>query len=148
MAGPRCVSGRQLRLIMQGVEPVMARALSLRGFKTPTPIQRASIPHSLSTPSRDVLGMARTGSGKTLAYLIPLLQRLRSRRSVASGARALVICPNRELASQILRVGKDLARGGTTKDSTAEDDRLKWALIIGGDGMDKQFEILTSSPDM
>jgi len=76
--------------------------------------------------------MARTGSGKTLAYLIPLL-----------------LCPNRELALQILRSGKDLARCSKAGTKSNQDDtRLKWALVIGGEAMDRQFEALTSSPDV
>jgi ATP-dependent RNA helicase DDX54/DBP10 len=125
----------------------MAHALNLKKFRQPTPIQRASLPHALASPPRDVLGMARTGSGKTLAYMIPLLQRLRHRLETPLGPRALVLCPNRELALQILRVGKDLNRGmsGTTD---ANDAKLQWALTIGGEDMEKQFAAMTSKPDM
>ena len=92
--------------------------------------------------------MARTGSGKTLAYLIPLLQRLDGKDSAGHGARALVLCPSRELALQIFRAGKDLGRreGQTTKEEKKAN--LNWALIIGGETMDKQFEALTNKPDM
>lgn len=89
--------------------------------------------------------MARTGSGKTLAYIIPLLQRLQRRPANPVGPRGLILCPNRELALQILRVGKDLARG-LSQDSS--DSKLQWALIIGGEDMDEQFAIMTGKPDM
>lgn len=92
--------------------------------------------------------MARTGSGKTLAYLVPLLQRLNRSHVSVRGARSLVLCPNRELALQILKVGKDLARNGLGSGSEGGSQRLKWALVIGGDPMDKQFEELTGAPDM
>jgi ATP-dependent RNA helicase DDX54/DBP10 len=48
---------------------------------------------------------------------------------------------------QILKVGKDLGRSaarGPGKDSQG----LTWALIMGGEGLDKQFEALSEQPDM
>lgn len=89
--------------------------------------------------------MARTGSGKTLAYIIPLIQRITARLGVATGPKALILCPTRELALQIHRVGKDLGRGilKSTKGSA-----IKWALVMGGDSLEAQFEMLTDSPDM
>lgn len=128
-----------------GVAPSLVRALQLRGFKTPTPVQRASIPLTISNPPRDVLGMARTGSGKTLAYLIPLLHRLGFRREGA-GIRALIMCPSRELAVQILKAGKDLSRNLATGVSDAQP--LRWSLVMGGESLDAQFESIVSRPDM
>ncbi|ORY22443.1 P-loop containing nucleoside triphosphate hydrolase protein [Naematelia encephala] len=129
-----------------GVRPSIARSLLLRGFKNPTPIQRSSLPATLASPPRDVLGMARTGSGKTLAYLIPLLQKLTDGVARAKGPRALILCPSRELAFQILRTGKDLARGMPKSEEKAQQP--SWALIMGGDGLDKQFEIMSAAPDI
>ncbi|WWD00268.1 hypothetical protein V866_007177 [Kwoniella sp. B9012] len=129
------------------VGPDMIRSLLLRKFKNPTPIQRASIPGALSTPPRDILAMARTGSGKTLGYLIPLLERLGSTHSPSTSPRALIMCPSRELAMQILTVGKDLARG-MTKGKGKETESLKWALIMGGESMEGQFEKMSKSPDI
>ena len=128
-----------------GVSASLARALSLRGFKSPTPIQRSTLPATLATPPRDVLGMARTGSGKTLAYIIPLVQRLISKTSPQNGPRALVLCPTRELAVQILKVGKDLSRGSVRE---GESRSLKWTLIMGGDALEAQFEALSNEPEM
>lgn len=103
--------------------------------------------------------MARTGSGKTLAYLIPLLHRLGNRHSATYGARALILVPSRELAVQVLRVGKELSRGWKEDGAHAgEKDRdtpvegskgaLRWALVVGGEGLDEQFETMASNPDM
>lgn len=122
------------------------KALRLRGFKNPTPIQRAAIPSALSSPPRDVLGMARTGSGKTLAYLVPLLHQLGGVRKEAGGIRALILCPSRELAVQVLKAGKDLSR--SLANDTEEGQPLRWNLIMGGESLDAQFESLTSNPDM
>ncbi|CAL1706919.1 unnamed protein product [Somion occarium] len=135
-----------------GLYPWLLRSLTLQGFRIPTPIQRLSIPALLTNPPRDLVGMARTGSGKSLAYLIPLVQRLGGRHSSTFGARALILLPTRELALQVLKVGKELARGwhagdgdhaGDTKD--AEDGKkgqsLRWGLVVGGEGLDEQFEM-------
>jgi ATP-dependent RNA helicase DDX54/DBP10 len=102
--------------------------------------------------------MARTGSGKSLAYLIPLVQRLGGQHTTVFGARALILLPTRELALQILKVGKELTRGwhaGGWKhagDTKGPEDRasqgLRWGLVVGGDGLDEQFETITSNPDV
>ncbi|CAE6445804.1 unnamed protein product [Rhizoctonia solani] len=149
-----------------GLNPSLLRSLLLRGFKTPTPIQRQSIPVLLSTPPRDLVGMARTGSGKTLAYMVPLVQRLGGRHATAFGARALVLVPARELALQVLKVGKDIVRGWHSDGGAHAGDRdldepiaetstgkgsgqnLRWGLIVGGEGMDEQFEMISSNPDV
>ncbi|KAG8699938.1 ATP-dependent RNA helicase dbp10, partial [Ceratobasidium sp. 395] len=149
-----------------GLNPLLLRSLLLRGFKTPTPIQRQSIPALLSTPPRDLVGMARTGSGKTLAYMVPLVQRLGGRHATSFGARALVLVPARELALQVLKVGKDLVRGWHSDGGIHAGDRdrdepveetgsgknavqnLRWGLVVGGEGMDEQFEMISSNPDV
>ena len=103
--------------------------------------------------------MARTGSGKSLAYMVPLIQRLGGRHSSTFGARALILLPSRELALQILRVGKELARGwhigegghagaSNTREDGAKGQGLRWSLIVGGEGMDEQFEMITQNPDV
>lgn len=50
-----------------GLPEFILNAVSEMGFSTPSPIQRACIPHLLN--GHDVLGMAQTGSGKTAAFL-------------------------------------------------------------------------------
>jgi ATP-dependent RNA helicase DDX54/DBP10 len=101
--------------------------------------------------------MARTGSGKSLAYMVPLVQRLSGRHSSSFGARALILLPTRELALQIMKVGKELARGWQSQGDHAGDkdegsslkgQNLRWGLVVGGEGLDEQFEMVTSNPDM
>ncbi|EEB93062.1 hypothetical protein MPER_08336, partial [Moniliophthora perniciosa FA553] len=141
-----------------GLHPSLLRSLSLQGYRVPTPIQRLSIPALLANPPQDLVGMARTGSGKSLAYMIPLVQRLGGRHSTTFGARALILLPTRVPAIQILKVGKELTRGwghdkgvhaGDSKDT--EDFKganLRWSLIVGGEGLDEQFETMTNNPDV
>ncbi|RPD59945.1 ATP-dependent RNA helicase DBP10 [Lentinus tigrinus ALCF2SS1-6] len=142
-----------------GLYPWLLRSLTLQGYRIPTPIQRLSIPALLSNPPRDLVGMARTGSGKSLAYMVPLVQRLGGRHSATFGARALILLPARELALQILKVGKELARGwhagegdhaGDVKD--ADDGKkgqsLRWGLVVGGESLDEQFEMISNNPDI
>lgn len=134
-----------------GLHPALLRSLLLRGFNTPTPIQRQAIPAILNQPPRDVVGMARTGSGKTLAYLIPLIQRLNGRHSRTFGIKSLIFCPSRELALQILKVGKEIARGWKSDPGEGQDTRgeaIRWAMIVGGEGMDEQFALMSNNPDV
>ncbi|GMK53661.1 hypothetical protein CspeluHIS016_0102470 [Cutaneotrichosporon spelunceum] len=129
-----------------GVSQPLVRALNLRGFKNPTPIQRAALPPAMANPPKDVLGMARTGSGKTLAYLIPLIHSLGGARKESSGIRALILCPSRELAVQVLKVGKDLSRSLAGADKGAQP--LRWSIIMGGESLDAQFEAMSAGPDI
>ncbi|KAJ7346657.1 P-loop containing nucleoside triphosphate hydrolase protein [Mycena albidolilacea] len=142
-----------------GLHPSLLRSLTLQGYRIPTPIQRLSIPALLESPPRDLVGMARTGSGKSLAYMVPLVQRLSGRHSTTFGARALILLPTRELALQLLKVGKELARGwhsgngghagdGEEVQDSSKGESLRWSLIVGGEGLDEQFEMITSNPDV
>ena len=130
-----------------GLHPSLLRSLLLRGFTTPTPIQRRAIPAIMAQPPQDVVGMARTGSGKTLSYIVPLLHRLNGRHSTSFGIKSLILCPSRELAFQILKVGKDLARGWRS-DGDAHTDAIRWSVIVGGEGLDEQFAMMTANPDV
>ncbi|KAG5733691.1 ATP-dependent RNA helicase DBP10 [Termitomyces sp. T112] len=141
-----------------GLHPSLLRSLTLQGYRIPTPIQRLSIPALLTNPPRDLVGMARTGSGKSLAYMVPLVQRLGGRHATTFGARALILLPTRELALQILKVGKELARGWRSDagehagdkegESSNKGQSLRWGLVVGGEGLDEQFEMITNNPDV
>ncbi len=81
-------------------EPIL-RALIAEGYTTATPIQAQAIPHVLA--GRDVMGAAQTGTGKTAAFALPILHKLHTNPAPAQPGkpRVLVLCPTRELASQI-----------------------------------------------
>jgi len=82
--------------------PAMLANLSSLGYTAMTPIQAESLPHILD--QRDMIAQAKTGSGKTAAFGIGLLAKLEPQ---AAGVQALVLCPTRELADQ---VGKEIRR--------------------------------------
>src|SRR5687768_4384103 len=79
------------------------QAIAKQGYETATPIQAQAIPHALA--GRDVLGSAQTGTGKTAAFALPILQHLSTTPRPSGHARplsrALILCPTRELATQI-----------------------------------------------
>ena len=112
------------------MEPIV-RAVTAEGYSDPTAIQAKSIPPIIA--GRDLLGCAQTGTGKTGAFALPTLHRLASRPQSGgpkggvgrSGGRrgldgrgakgrrprALVLCPTRELALQILERFEAYGRG-------------------------------------
>lgn len=110
-------------------------AISKKGYKVPTPVQRRSIP--IIMQGRDVVTMARTGSGKTAAFVIPMVEKLKS-HSAKVGARAVILSPNRELALQTLKVVKELGRYTD----------LRSVLLVGGDRLEDQFADLSTNPDI
>lgn len=83
------------------IDPIL-KALVVKGYTHPTPIQEQSIPILLQ--GSDLLGCAQTGTGKTAAFAIPILQHLYNKIDQRNGRRkinALIITPTRELAIQI-----------------------------------------------
>jgi ATP-dependent RNA helicase RhlE len=84
-----------------GLNPSILKALTQRGYDSPTPIQAQAIPGVME--GRDLLGIAQTGTGKTAAFALPILHRLAANRKPAPkrGCRCLVLSPTRELATQI-----------------------------------------------
>ncbi|RLA05031.1 MAG: ATP-dependent RNA helicase DbpA [Gammaproteobacteria bacterium] len=70
-----------------------------------TPIQAKSLPHILN--GKDVIAQAKTGSGKTAAFALGLLDKLDVKRF---RVQSLVLCPTRELADQVAKEIRQLAR--------------------------------------
>ncbi|KAK9471358.1 P-loop containing nucleoside triphosphate hydrolase protein [Dipodascopsis tothii] len=118
-----------------GLTQATLKAVYKKGFKTPTPIQRKTIP--LVLEGLDVVGMARTGSGKTAAFVLPMIEKLKV-HSAKVGARAVIMSPSRELALQTLKVVKDFSRGTD----------LKSVLLVGGDSLEDQFGSMMANPDI
>ncbi len=75
-------------------------ALDEIGYVSPTPIQAQAIPYLIE--GRDIIGCAQTGTGKTAAFALPILDAMAKDPWVGSRRiRALMLCPTRELATQI-----------------------------------------------
>ena len=85
-------------------EPLQ-RGLQEVGYSAMTAVQAASLPAILA--GRDVAAEARTGSGKTAAFALGLLSPLDPMLLRLQG---LVLCPTRELADQVSREIRRLAR--------------------------------------
>ncbi len=83
--------------------PLLAEALSARGYAAPTPVQAAVIePDAIG---RDLIVSAQTGSGKTVAFGLAMAGDLIEGDKVpyALNPLSLVIAPTRELALQVAR---------------------------------------------
>ena len=128
-----------------GLSPEVFRGIQKLGFQQPTPVQRQALPILLT--GVDAVVMARTGSGKTAAFVIPLLEKLiqeREQESAAGsfqkrgGVRGVILSPTRELSLQTLKV---LQKMGSQTD-------FKFIGIHGSEGMEKQFALLASQPDV
>ena len=105
------------------------------GYKNPTPIQRKVIPEILS--GFNIIAHSRTGSGKTAAFLLPALSQLHAHSKIV-GARCLILSPTRELAHQTAMFCRKL---GKFTD-------LRFALLVGGNELESQFEKLAQNPDI
>ncbi len=109
------------------IEESLKSSLSKMNFIKPTLIQSMAIPVALE--NKDILGTAQTGTGKTLAFSIPLINKL----ILDKNAYALVMCPTRELASQVMSAIKSII---------SDKFKIKTALLIGGEAMQKQLRQL------
>ncbi len=119
-----------------GLSPEIVRAVVEKGYTQPTPIQAQAIPYVLM--GRDILGTAQTGTGKTAGFTLPMLDILSGSRARARMPRSLILEPTRELALQVaenfVEYGKYL--------------KLTHALVIGGESMADQKEILMRGVDV
>ncbi len=115
-----------------GVRPRTSAVLAENGFHEPNAVQQEAIPPLLAR--RDCVMEAPTGSGKTLAFVVPLVERLAGHQG--HGARALIVTPTRELATQVNAVIRKV------------DPALRTVVCIGGVGYGPQTGGLRNSPDV
>ena len=87
------------------LKPALLGTLEDLGYRQMTFVQAQSLPAVLE--GRDVLVRAKTGSGKTAAFALGLLNRL---ESTSFRVQSLVLCPTRELANQVAKEIRRLAR--------------------------------------
>ena len=83
--------------------PLLAEALTARGYTAPTPVQAEVITPEAS--ARDLIVSAQTGSGKTVAFGLAFAEQLLSEDGLPPPRLplALIIAPTRELALQVSR---------------------------------------------
>ena len=117
-----------------GLIPALVRAVTQEGYETPTPIQTQAVPEVIG--GHDLLATAQTGTGKTAAFLLPILQRLSTKKS--SAIRALILSPTRELAAQIAE----------RADAYGRHLGLRNAVIYGGVGQGAQEAALRRGIDV
>ncbi|MDX5340046.1 MAG: DEAD/DEAH box helicase [Cyclobacteriaceae bacterium] len=126
-----------------GLSPEILSAISRANYKNPYPIQSQSIPSLLK--GKDLLGLAPTGSGKTAAFVLPILNKLLSKKE-AEGRNipVLILVPTRELAVQIAEVAENFSRFLPRK--------IKTLAVFGGVSINPQMiklnrtEILIATP--
>jgi ATP-dependent RNA helicase RhlE len=117
-----------------GLVPELLRAVSDKGYDTPTPIQLQAIPAVMS--GRDVLAGAQTGTGKTAGFILPILQKLKDGQ--ARTPRALVLTPTRELAAQVAESARDYGKYL----------KLRASVVFGGVSINPQIDTLRRGCDI
>jgi ATP-independent RNA helicase DbpA len=110
------------------LSPAMLQNLDSLGYVEMTEIQARSLP--LILERRDLIAQAKTGSGKTAAFGIGMLHKLNPSYFAIQG---LVICPTRELADQVSKELRRLARF---------TDNIKILTLCGGSPMGPQIASL------
>jgi ATP-dependent RNA helicase DeaD len=91
-------------MLFENLPPLLAEALSTRGYSEPTPVQAAVL--ETEAEGRDLIVSAQTGSGKTVAFGLAMAPQLLEPNGSVAFIRepmALVIAPTRELALQVSR---------------------------------------------
>ena len=117
-----------------GVSDDLVAVLDDAGIPSPFPVQRLCIPDALA--GRDVCGKAKTGSGKTLAFGLPLIERVGPAEPKRPSG--LVLVPTRELAVQVSKVLRPLAKARN----------LRLATVYGGAPMAKQVNDLRGGAEI
>ena len=102
------------------------------GFTAMTPVQAAALPAILA--GKDVRAQAKTGSGKTAAFGLGLLQHI---DPAQFATQSLVLCPTRELADQVAKELRRLAR---------YMPNIKILTLCGGVPFSVQRDSLTHAP--
>ena len=87
------------------LQPALLKNITSLGYAEMTPIQAKSLPYILA--GKDVIAQGKTGSGKTVAFTLGLLENLNVKRF---RIQILVLCPTRELANQVAKEIRKLAR--------------------------------------
>jgi hypothetical protein len=123
-----------------GLSPEILKAVDKLGFEEASPIQAAAIPELLA--GCDVVGQSQTGSGKTAAFAIPAIEKT---DPALHAVQVLVLCPTRELATQVagevhkLSAGKRGVHavpvyGGSSFERQAQELKRGAQIVLGTPG--------------
>nr|HQV23332.1 ATP-dependent RNA helicase DbpA [Agitococcus sp.] len=112
--------------------PELLQSVESLGYQQMTAIQQQSLPAMLA--GKDVLAKAKTGSGKTAAFGLALLNQI---DPVSYHTQALVLCPTRELAEQVSKEIRALARFMPN---------IKLLTLCGGTAIGHQINSLEQAP--
>ncbi len=120
-----------------GLSDALLKAISKKGYTTPSPIQQKAIPVVLQ--GKDLLASAQTGTGKTAGFALPIIQKLTERpASKRRAVRALILTPTRELAAQVFDDVK----------AYSQFVDLKSAVIFGGVNQNPQANAIRQGVDI
>ncbi|WP_298519016.1 DEAD/DEAH box helicase [uncultured Kordia sp.] len=120
-----------------GLSDALLRAISKKGYTTPSPIQAKAIP--LVLERKDVLASAQTGTGKTAGFTLPMLQLLSQQPPLRRRPiRALILTPTRELAAQVFANVKEYS----------EFLDIRSTVIFGGVNAKPQIRTLRNGVDI
>ncbi len=120
-----------------GLSEPLLKAISKKGYITPSPIQAKAIPKILE--GKDVLASAQTGTGKTAGFALPMLHIITQKPFQRHRpVKALIVTPTRELAAQILKEIKDYS----------EFTDVRSLVIFGGVNANPQIRALKQGADI
>lgn len=115
-----------------GLKSELLAMIEAKGFMHPTPIQIEAIPWALA--GEDIMGQAQTGTGKTAAFGLPILNRIEK----GQGLQALILCPTRELAVQVM---KEISFLGSRLN-------INVLAVYGGQSVERQIYALKQKPEI
>ena len=117
-----------------GISENIIKALHLKGYEYPTPIQVQTIPLFLKGEA-NIIGQAHTGTGKTAAFGVPIIQNITQR---TGHVQAIILTPTRELAIQVC---DEMSSFGGIRD-------LNIVPIFGGQPISVQLRALSKGADI
>lgn len=121
-----------------GLSAPILKAITDKGYTTPSPIQAQAIPAILE--GKDVMAAAQTGTGKTAGFTLPILQLLSTsgKKVQPNHIRTLVLTPTRELAAQV----------GENVSNYSQNLHLRSSVVFGGVKINPQMMQLRRGVDV
>jgi len=104
------------------------KAIDRMGFTEMTEIQEKAIPVMME--GHEIIAKAPTGTGKTCAFGVPIIEKIDTQ---ANQVQAVILCPTRELCTQITEELRQLA---------FFRPEIKVVAVYGGQPIDRQIKAL------